>query len=340
MRYQYLAVFVLIAIIGMAIVFRTTSNNLPLYDSGAVDFRSATLFWEGQIRSYGGSIAYERLGTAMSRLTDGQKHEYAHIFGEALYHIEGVSGFSVCDTQYQSGCYHQFLGSAFADRGISSIQQFAATCQKIESRQVPGCFHGMGHAILSVFGYTPTDLNKALSLCDQDFTTISARKGCLDGVFMEYNIRDVISDGVESSSTARVYTPENRFTTCMSVDEQYRTACAYELPRWWMIAALTGVRMEDKAIQLGSWCGQMKEPLYMSCVRGIGFQLAAAISDPDTLIRVCTDASRDNDSREACLNQAARRQYMDHPKQQLLCEAFDLSTNELFACEKYATFSK
>lgn len=331
---------VLMSLAATVYYFQVKSNSIPVYVSGQkADYRSTIPFWENQIRTDGGSRAYENFAIAVQNISDGAKHSYAHMFGEALYNVEGPEGFGMCDTRYQSGCYHQFLGMAFAQLGLSSVKGFAIQCAEKESKRIPGCSHGMGHAVLSLVGYTREDLTKALSICDEDFAFLFGWKGCVDGAIMEYNIRDVSSGGTEDISNARLLTTENRYTPCLSLPDTYQPTCVHELPRWWSLSLFSqSTHPADVASTLGTWCQEFTGTLYTSCIQSIGYILSGK-NDVTTLVGLCDDATHDRPSQLACLYGGARRYYMDYPKKELLCARFQLSADESSSCESYATFA-
>lgn len=337
--YILTSILIVIASVILFILISGLINPIPRYVSGQMmqQHSSILLFWENQIKRYGGAKAYDRFSVAIQSVDEVEKHTYAHVFGEALYTVEGPAGFGACDTRFLSGCYHQFLGMAIAYLGSASINEFSKKCSEKQSVGLPGCSHGMGHAFLTLFGYTQTDVEEALHMCDSNFTKDNGWYGCVEGVIMEYNLRDMNTGGVKSASTARALTTDNRYSPCASLPEKYQRECAFELPLWWHTTNDTRLN-KDFAIESGAFCDKLSDALHAGCIEGIGYLLPPISTTTSTIIEICGEATTNETSKLECLFSAARSYYLDHPKTPLICTDFDLTTNETSECESYATF--
>lgn len=195
-------------------------------------------------------------------------HNLAHWVGEYFYKHLGVEGVSICDEQFNYGCYHGFYGRAFSQEGPELVPIAQAACEgKKIAAEVSGCIHGIGHGILAYFGYSLSELKKALDLCDQ-LTGTSAQEGCYNGVLMEFNTR------VMQAETATIRTLEKgrELQPCDILDKvEHRAACYFEQPAWW---ASTGVILDDYKLL----CEKIKDPVEKrSCVLGT-YRMVAVVS--------------------------------------------------------------
>lgn len=132
-----------------------------------IDFTAEAEYWKARIAAVGGVNAYRELSDSVNGMTVGNQHIAAHTFGEALYDVEGLAGFSVCDNDFSQGCFHQFFGSSVQAEGIdTSLRETKGLCAaqaRIEDRRT--CEHGLGHGILGYLGYDLKNLTGALSMC-------------------------------------------------------------------------------------------------------------------------------------------------------------------------------
>src|SRR6185436_7584448 len=115
-------------------------------------------YWKEQIASEGGLSAYRDFSKIVANDPPSSQHRQAHEFGGLLYKVEGIAALSVCDLQFSMGCFHEFLGQAISDQGISVIDTLAHECSKLDQFTQGGCFHGIGHGIQAWLGYESKDL--------------------------------------------------------------------------------------------------------------------------------------------------------------------------------------
>lgn len=194
-----------------------------------------------------------------------QQHLNAHIFGEELYSREGMNGFPVCGPDFGYGCYHGFIGALITAQGIQAVGKLDAACIKAYGPLALGCFHGLGHGLVSYYGYGEKDLNNALSVC----ATLSWKGlygGCADGAFMEYNLRTMQAD---TGGQNRPFSSENPFAPCPSVESRFRASCYFGEAEWWR-QSFTGDA--DAAMRIATYCTKLSTADDRSaCFRGLGY---------------------------------------------------------------------
>lgn len=334
-----LAGFLCVLATGFAFFhYRSTSNldtsPLEKVDS-AIDFQKEKDYWHTQIVRRGEGGAYEEMVLKGNSMTASRSHVMAHSFGEALFQTKGVEGFSVCGTQFLYGCYHQFIGNAIGVLGLPVVEKFRAACASKSFFDVFPCLHGLGHDILGYLGYSLGDLNKALTVCEASHLG-EERNGCIDGVFMEYNIRGLTAYK-SGKIEPRKFSVEDVHSPCFDVDMQYRAQCVYQLPDWWVAAIPSPGDIEGRFTQAGIYCSQMNDTsLIQTCFEGIG-HIAPPLSDlnPDVVAAFCASAASP-DYRASCLSSAALRFKLEGFKDYLgLCERFGLLGEDFARCSRF-----
>ena len=193
-NWRILTVVILVLLIGVlfSLYQGKESNNIEYSNSQSIFFDLN--HWQDRINSVGGALAYEEFkefnyGTIDSTNT---RHAVAHEFGALLYQMEGLDALSVCDDAFFFGCHHAFLGEAISDHGVEAIHIMDEACN--ESFTDSACQHGIGHGLVSYYGYDRDDLDKALEQCGT-LTDKGPAAGCGGGVFMEYNFRTMANPG-------------------------------------------------------------------------------------------------------------------------------------------------
>lgn len=310
------------------------TSSLERVDS-AVDFQKEKDYWHTQITSIGGEDAYREMVKKGNSMTASQSHVMAHSFGEALFQARGVEGFAVCGPHFVYGCYHQFIGNAIAAVGLPVVEKFRAACASKPRSTIFPCLHGLGHGILGYLGYSLEDLKEALALCEAS-NLGEDRNGCIDGVFMEYNIHGLTAYK-SGKIEPRKFPGEGAYSPCFDVNAQYRAQCVYQLPDWWVAAILSPGDIGGRFAQAGIYCSNMNDTtLTQVCFEGIG-HIAPSLSnlDPDAAAALCASAAPP-DYRASCLSSAALRFKLEGFKDYLgLCERFGLSEDGLVRCRKF-----
>lgn len=265
MNRTILAYVLLVAGALALVLFRPTATSVPV---GSSDPLAEAAHIESLFNTMSASeayLAFKREHASPDILTD---HLTAHVFGEVLYEQEGLKGFSVCDADFGFGCFHSFIARAIAEHGEEVVQELDRACLDAFTEGGLGCFHGIGHGILSSLGYHLEDVTRALSLCE-GLSWQRSYGGCRDGVFMEYNFRTMEADPKERN---RPFSLEERHEPCRSIDEGSRTACYFGQPAWWLSALRDA---PDARKRMAGYCAEAgATELIQACFRGLGYAYA------------------------------------------------------------------
>jgi len=253
MYYKIVGAIAAVVTVAAAAYFFVPSGALEADERGEI---------EALFHNNSSADAYGRLKEKYDAVDQPSQHNAAHIFGEFLYAHEGLDGFSVCDGAFGFGCYHTFIAAAIAEHGEGVIATLDATCVSAFGEGGLGCFHGIGHGLLSYEGYRTEDVQRALELCE-DLSWKRPLGGCSDGVFMENNFRVMETDPKDRS---RPFTVSDRHEPCTSIPEQFREACYFSQPGWW------GQSLERSEKEIATWCSEASSnELQRSCFRGAGY---------------------------------------------------------------------
>ena len=216
--------------------------------------------------------AYADFVKMNARQSEQEQHLAAHIFGDVLYAREGMNGFPVCGPEFGFGCYHGFMGAFIHEHGVDAVVQLDASCTRGHGPLGLGCFHGIGHGLVSYYGYGILDLNKALAAC----ATLSWNGkygGCADGAFMEYNLRTM---QIDTGAPTRSFSVETHREPCGSVASEFRSSCQFNQAEWWR-QSLIGV--EGASGRMGEFCAEIEHrDERAACFRGVGYAYAAEFS--------------------------------------------------------------
>jgi hypothetical protein len=254
------------------------------------DYASEHAYWLTEIPKEGGSAAYQEMVRRYAALPQPSAHEYAHVFGDALYETEGVDGFDNCGVAYVWGCYHSFIERAVVQKGIGVLDILEAHCKAMPSTDVQECEHGLGHGILSYMGVT--HLTDALAECDK----LSAPTyGCASGIFMEY-----LNGNIHENRPPVAYTDEGKYGPCDSVPEADRLVCYRRLPNWWAIT-FKGSKDERPAFLEHNCLGIVPEAYRSACMIGVGYnETSESDFDPEKGKQICASLQNAGD-RTICL---------------------------------------
>lgn len=203
-------------------------------------------------------------------------HHLGHFVGNQIYKILGMEGLLKCDNSMK-GCIHGFVAKAVSETGMNFLPQGEAICQKREnSNLVESCYHGIGHGILILKGFTVDNLIQSLQMCDKlrgDFTIF-----CRQGVFMEYNFRFEHQSGI-----SRELVTDDYFTPCTSLPQQYQAECYFQQSSWWSTV------LPEQYERMGQLCDELKSSLHKEkCFQGLGFTLVEKKKyDPTAIAGEC-----------------------------------------------------
>lgn len=322
-KWVVIVAILLLGIVAATVVWRSIPpiRAESFLKNDHVDVTRATEFWRESIQARGPAKSAEVFLSVGNQLSISQAHSLAHTFGAALYQELGVAGSLHCDEAFVNGCLHQLMGMAIDAEGMSVVAVAAKDCDTYP------CEHAIGHGVVAYFGYDTEGLSEALRTCDVFDTPGDRRQGCRDGAFMEFNLREM-----SALDTGNMIDPRpiqidktNIFSPCYEVDKKYQTACAFELPNWW-IATSERNNVSERIEEAGTRCQKLGS-MRLSCFTGIGnVATPAANLDPRIARTLCMSASENHLDREACLMQAARR-FVTEGKTNLasICRALSLS---------------
>jgi len=260
------------------------------------------LYWSARIKAVGGTEAYQELGRYLADQSEGTKHMVAHLFGGALYQTEGFSGLGVCDSNFAYGCFHEFLGEAIRDHGLSIVDQLDGTCQESLIKDSLACQHGIGHGIAAYLGYDRASLDKELEVCKK-LPFNDPIGGCYAGVFMEYNLRVMAP-----TEGRRPLVNNDYYAPCDSVGPTYQAACAFWQTQWWLSMYGSTTKTPQIYAHLGALCDGMEPyPSFRRhCYEGLGAMTPVEVNDDAVSIRaLCNAASASALDRLYCLSNAA-----------------------------------
>lgn len=268
----------------------SASQEFPMSSNGSYD--EMLIFWTKEIKRLGGGEAYQVFKNKYAHLDINQQHARAHIFGEALYKVEGIEGIVVCDSDHGYGCYHSFFGFALAAEGLDIMSDLDRACIKAHGERGLGCQHGIGHGVLAELGQDR--LVEALVECKK-LSWQGPIGGCTSGVLMEYNQRTIEQGEIRPLVVGEEYYP------CNELPDQFTEACYHEQAAWWSSVYESDYRL------IGDLCAKLSDQLdRRACYLGTGNILAGRSEyDKTKIINGCA-LMPDNQSRLDCTQGAVR----------------------------------
>lgn len=216
--------------------------------------------FETDINLKGGKEAYKKFLSEPALINE---HVAAHLFGESLYSVEGISGVRACGTEFHYGCYHGFFMQAISTEGLPVVAELNQACREASQQPSLECLHGIGHGLSEFMG--PQRLTEALATCKEIEPTLSI-EGCLSGAFMEHNVpRVVAKDGTLQVDIRPLLATGDPLEPCTSVASEFKAACYHELPRWWKEL------YPERYDTIGRLCSTIASPLFQHvCFHGLG----------------------------------------------------------------------
>lgn len=266
-------------------------------------------FWQERIRAVGGKIAYEEFAKITTGFLFLRSHIEAHIFGDALYEEKGVSGIAICDDRFLSGCMHELIGRAVAEKGITVVAELAKVCVANSTSvtfDVLGCEHSIGHGIVGYLGYGKSELTRAVKICST-IENPPSRRGCTAGAFMEYNLRILVGE----ERTARSVGTEGVFSPCFDFSPQETEVCMFRLPMWWAEEIYMFQYVPETFGKMKITCQQLLDipsrAMYaQSCTEGVWYILALSIMGNPLRDRraseLCAVVSKKETELQSCIS--------------------------------------
>jgi len=251
-------------------------------------------FWREYVLKNGAQNAYEEFTESVQNESRGQQHEMAHIFGGAMYQAVGVEGLVVCDSRFDYGCFHEFLGRAIAELGLQSVEELNSTCITMLGEGAGFCQHGLGHGVQSYFGYTDKDFYKALDAC-RNLPGNDPIGGCNGGIYMEYNLRSMLADERVIRESTDLLHP------CNKLEGKDAETCYFWQPQWWYEVFLrTGEGQQYIFTELAKQCESITagEKMVLRCFQGIGNMPQGIGQTMDA--NFCNIISKSSRNRAAC----------------------------------------
>ncbi len=204
---------------------------------------ASNIFFENQktlgrmIKSKGIYNAYFYFQKHFLEYDPSTSHYLGHFLGGEAYKIMTEKGFDVCNYGLDYGCTHGFVIAGINNEGPGFFETVMGQCKKIDKLDIKrdSCIHGVSHTILSLKGYSVSDLKWALANCDQvlaggyeaDFIT------CYSAIFMENNLMTL--DGAINGEwfVTRQFDSEKPTDPCDQIDAKYQWSCYSELSSFW-----------------------------------------------------------------------------------------------------------
>lgn len=301
-RYILLGGAACVSAILLAAVFTPWKSGA---DYEHADREEAERMFTDAIRSDGAVAAYEAFVSAMDGVPADKQHVLAHVFGKALYAVDGLEAFAVCDERFLYGCFHEVMGRIISDSGLSVIPAVFERCTHTSTPRPFACLHGIGHGIIASVGYTSAGLGEALSACEQ-FSPAALSFWCYSGVFMEYNQQSMLGTEYVREAESGAH---SAYEPCISVEESYAPACVFEQVPWWHRVLFDGDASEETFDALGALCEGlgMGARLERICFEGIGNITTPSVGyDPYRALRLCEAASAEALPRLFCISMAAQ----------------------------------
>lgn len=128
-------------------------------------------------------------------------HLLGHIVSDQIYKEKGINGMSACTDDFRNACSHAIVVGIFSDKGVEALPLITEACRKAPggSGAYTMCFHGLGHGILSFYGYK---MEEAVGVCKKSgaapFPNAEATQ-CISGAVME-----IITGGDHDKAVWRV----------------------------------------------------------------------------------------------------------------------------------------
>lgn len=274
-------------------------DKILLQDAKQSHYGQLKNFWTERIMQVGAAAAYKEFISAERAFSAQDGHLLSHLFGEMLYKEVGIEGLPLCTKYFNYGCYHQFIGNAIQEGGLAQIEHLQFICKK---QGLDGdCLHSIGHGIVGFVGYTPESLSRALALCEP--LGAASDRSCVDGVFMEYNRRFLLSSTEKNVSRSLA---EGVLSPCQTIDEPFTEACAFALPYWWLSVLPDPTDLQKESIMFAENCADLLGPrMQRSCFEGVGYVAAFRNNlDEYKVKRICAGLSQ---GVESCLAGVDRR---------------------------------
>jgi hypothetical protein len=275
--YLILLVLILVGLVGYTVFQNNSSKgNTASQEKQFKDF-------ESYAKDYGVEEAYKKLKADYPG-NDIIAHDFAHIIGIEAYKQKNREGIKICDTRFNYGCYHGFIETYLADKGIGVLGEMESGCLDLGQVNSPSCLHGIGHGVMAWNYY---DLKKALSDCDR--LPENSNIYCYDGTFMERN-RNLTEIGF-------VFNENNLNEPCTSLDEKYKGQCYRNQVYTW-------VGYFGSLDKVGQQCKKIESRFQETCFENVGIQVALSVGEDAEKIKNLCLGLADSNASDVCFQGA------------------------------------
>lgn len=309
---------------------------LTLVDLSTMPYEEKTTYWESRIRERGDEHAFAEFNASSDSVPPVERHWEQHLFGNALYAVHGLDGIALCDDSFDNACFHSFMISGIEEFGVAATDKLHEACVTILGTDAYQCLHGLGHALLGVFGYTEEGLKQSIAVCDAhpEPDRRGVNHGCVNGAFMEYNSPMDIT-GYEP----RPFTEDGAFEPCTSLEDRaHRSACTYAQLYWWF-SSLKHEEPAERLAHIGALCRRMNTDnteMYQVCIQGAGNALDTTVDyDPAKVADACATIDPDPAMRLLCQKNAAIRFSFYSPLETALQACGGLPDADKNTCRDY-----
>ncbi len=235
-RYFWLGIIVIIFCVCVGIFISTQKK------SGVFSWSDERKKWQVELARSDARDAYTVFKNSFEDVNSPQvRHAGAHLFGELLYDRLQIDAISVCDSSFESGCYHGVLTKTLSNFGEDGIGLFFKACKTLPAPR-SGCVHSIGHGLVQLHGRQ--SLASSLAICESlewDGTPF----GCVGGVFMEYMFPNIFSDVGEVTQGDNVL-PHDLGALCGQLPDEYQDACYFQTVQAWRDILANDVKEIEK----------------------------------------------------------------------------------------------
>ena len=257
-------------------------------------------YWRKQIRMLGPESAYLKLQQETASTTLSNQHILGHVFGRELYKEKGLTAFSFCGIELGGGCIHEFMGTAIEERGLSVLTRLNQDCiSEFREEIVVVCQHGLGHGLVSYFGYEDDKIAKALDACAST-EGVNLIRGCYSGALMEFDSRTM------RDSLLRPIGDAGPFELCEKLHDKYKPACYFWSPQYIWESLFDAGQTPEAFAGTGSYCEKVPSPYIDYCFQGLGnFVPPNANFEMDKSHELCNASSKIEHNRDTCFKEAS-----------------------------------
>jgi hypothetical protein len=326
LKYSVMTVFSILILLISSLFLGNLSTKSSIQKTRLYSSTKEYSEYKQQIQSLGGAQAYHKFKKKNQLLKTTAQHNSAHVFGEALYSSLGLKGITICDDDFNYGCYHSVIGNTLGREGLDKIEEINEECAT--TNEFLKCQHGIGHGIVTYLGYDSDNLKQSLEICD----TLKNRDhigGCFTGVFMEYNFQTMLSEDAK----IRNFDKEAPLSPCDTLPTNFQDPCLFEQANWWL-QVLPG-DLTQKITRIDQYCRDLSVNQHEACYTGLGVHYPTYTNwDPKVSIDGCLSLI-ERSSQLLCIYGVAsdfssRSEYLNQAKE--ICNR--LKPDEKIACSK------